>query len=152
MIVSSLVTAVLVLKYRLEVTAEQLGGLLSAMALLTDEDSRTCPGYVALQAEFKDPRCECLSDFLFQGLKTVIVGLMNNSEFILTLCKVCVTWQSLHDHLQQNGYWLCLCCTSFEAILHPFRHPLPSSLTLHNGGDSVSCTKVSRVSGKVNLA
>lgn len=65
-IVSSLATAVLVHKYRLEVTAEQLGGLLSAMALLTDADSRTCPGYLALQAEFKDPRCDYLCDFVFQ--------------------------------------------------------------------------------------
>lgn len=61
--VSCLAIAVLVLKHNLRVTADQLAGLLSAMAVLPDAENRTCPGYTLLEAEFGDPRCDKLAGY-----------------------------------------------------------------------------------------
>jgi hypothetical protein len=53
-VVSSLVVAILIQKYKLELTTDVLAGILNAMTVLPDLDDHTCPRYQLLNVEFTD--------------------------------------------------------------------------------------------------
>ena len=94
-VVSSLVVAILITKYKLELATDEMAGLLNAMAVVPDLDNRNCPGYELLAVEFKDPRSESLYMYsLFDPLTCETLSAVyfrwhrKTSEAVLRLCQM----------------------------------------------------------------